>query len=316
MLRILLPAFLLLALAACQSSPKGYDPPHLRKLNAEEVLDRARQKRTLSPYVVFKDSVGSPLSEEYKAKLDKGQLAYDYYVDANDHLVELIVRESTYEDDLLDIQHRTLIAGLRSWEQVEPEKSVDCRVQKRILQMIYKREKELQRVRDSTDLERFMRGFSRVRFSSNSPYRVIDSMFQENKRLVFGLLEKCGVPTKREVGEQGMLGLFYTIQHMAEPRLRVLYYPVIQECVGKGDLQPRCLALMEDRMMRDFGKKQLYGSQLVKKDTSDVWTLYPVRQPEELNLRRAAVGMKPIEDYLESLNVEYSLEGLGIEEGR
>lgn len=311
MLRKLLPAFLLLAIAACQSSPKGYDPPHLRKLNAKEVLDRARQQRTLSPYVVFKDSVGSPLSEEYKKKLDKGQLAYDYYVDANDELVELIVRESTYEDDLLDVQHRTLIAGLRPWEEVEPE-NVDCRVQKRVLQMVYKREKELQKVRDSTDLERFMRGFSRVRFSSDSPYRVIDSMFQENKRLVFGILEKCGAPSKKEVGEQGMMGLFYTIQHMAEPRLRVLYYPVIQESVEKGDLKPRCLAVMEDRMMRDFGKKQLYGSQLIKKDTSDIWTLYPVRQPERLNERRKEMGMEPIEEYLERLQVEYTLEGLGI----
>ncbi|NRB53582.1 MAG: hypothetical protein HRU41_38350 [Saprospiraceae bacterium] len=316
MLRIFLPAFFLLVLAACQSSPKTYDPPHLRKLDAEEVLDRARQKRTLSPYVVFKDSVGSPLSEEYKAKLDKGQLAYDYYVDAKGELVELIVRESTYEDDLLDVQHRTLIAGLRSWEQVEPEKGVDCRVQKRILQMVYKREKELQKVRDSTDLERFMRGFSRVRFSGPNPYQAIDSMFTENKRLIFGILEKCGTPTRREVGEQGMMGLFYTIQHMAQPRLRVLYYPVIKECVDKGDLKPHCLALMEDRMMRDFGKKQLFGSQLMKKDTSEVWTLYPVREPEKLNQRRAAIGLKPIEQYLESLEVEYTLEGLGIEEGK
>ncbi len=314
MLRKLLPAFLALTMAACQSSPKAYDPPHLRKLNAEEILDRARQKISLSPYVVFKDSAGSPLSEAYKTKLDKGQLAYDYYVDANDELVELIVRESTYEDDLLDVQHRTLIAGLRSWEEVEPEKSVDCRVKKRILQMVYKREKELQRVRDTIDLERFMRGFSRVRFSMNSPFQVIDSMFLENKRLVFGILEKCGTPTRREVGEQGMMGLFYTIQHMAEPRLRVLYYPIIKKSIEQGDLRPSCLALMEDRMMRDFGKKQLYGSQLIKKDTSDTWTLYPVRRPDELNLRRKKMGMKPIDAYLESLKIDYTLDGLGIEE--
>ena len=71
---------------------------------------------------------------------------------------------------------------------------------------------------------------------------------------------------------------------------------------------------MEDRMMRDFGKQQLYGSQLIKKDTSDIWTLYPVRQPQQLNERRKEMGMKPIEEYLESLQVDYTLEGLGIEE--
>lgn len=311
MLQRYFPAIFLIVLAACQSNPKSYEPPLLRKLSREEVLDRAREKRSFSPYVVFKDSMGLPLSDEYKDKLDKGQLAYDYYADANDEVVELVVREPTYEDDLLEVQQRTMLAGLRSWEQVEP-KQVDCRVKKRVLQMIYKREKELQKVRDTFDLERFMRGYSRISLPGEERFHFIDSLFIENKQLVLGLLEKCGVPSKKEVGDQGMMGLFYTIHHMHQPRLRIMYYPVIKECVEKGDLNPRCLAMIEDRMMRDFGKKQLYGSQLMKKDTTDTWTLYPLRDPEKLNERRKAVGMKPIEKYLESLDVEYTLEGLGI----
>ncbi|MBX2877768.1 MAG: hypothetical protein KTR30_36950 [Saprospiraceae bacterium] len=313
MLQKYLPAIILLALAGCQSNPKTYEPPDLRKLDAEEVLERARQKRPFSPYVVFKDSLGAPLSDEYREKLDKGQLAYDYYADANDEVIELVVRTPTYEDDLLEVQQRTLMAGLRSWEQVEP-KTVDCDVKRRALRMIYKREKELQKIRDSVDLERFMRGFSRIRLAGEGQFRLIDSLYEENKQLVLGILQKCGIPTKKEVGEQGMMGLFYTLQHMYQPRLRIMYYPVIKECVEKGDLKKRCLAMMEDRMMRDFGKKQLYGTQLVKKDTTDVWTLYKLRDPAQLNQRREAMGMKPIKSYLESLDVEYTLEGLGIEE--
>lgn len=312
MLQKYIPLFWLLVLTACQSNPKTYEPPHLRKLEADEILERARQKRSFSPYVVFKDSMGFPLSEEYREKLDRGQLAYDYYANANDEVVELVVRTPTYEDDLLEVQQRTMIAGLRSWEMVEP-KLVDCKVKKRVLRMIYKREKELQKIRDSVDLERFMRGFSRVNFPGDERFQFIDSLYIENKQLVLGILEKCGIPSKREVGEQGMMGLFYTIQHMHQARLRIMYYPVIKQCVEKGDLKKRCLAMMEDRMMRDFGKKQLYGSQLTKKDTTEVWTLYPLREPETLNKRRKAMGMEPIEKYLESLGIEYTLEGLGIE---
>lgn len=312
MLQKYLPAILLIGLAACQANPKTYDPPHLRKLEADEVLERARQKRSFSPYVVFKDSLGDPLSDEYREKLDKGQLAYDYYANANNEVVELVVRTPTYEDDLLEVQQRTMLAGLHSWEQVEP-KQVDCDVKRRVLRMIYKREKELQKIRDSVDLERFMRGFSRARLGGEGQFRWIDSLYEENKQLVFGILEKCGIPTKKEVGEQGMMGLFYTLQHMFQPRLRILYYPVIKQCVERGDLKKRCLAMMEDRMMRDFGKKQLYGTQLVKQDSTEVWTLYKLRDPTQLNQRRKAVGMPPIEDYLKGLGVAYTLEGLGIE---
>lgn len=357
----LLSILFLMFVIACQSNPPAYQPPNLRKLGREEIIARAQQKLTFSPYAVFKDSLGNPLSDEYREKLDKGQLTYDYYANEENEVLELIVRIPTYEDDILDIQKRAAISGMPSWQGVEPM-AVDCKAKRRILRMVYKREKEIQAIKDSVGLEKFAQGYSRVQFRGAPPpaplflpdelgtgplstidsatfeklmqsqtaaqaawapppidsveanaYDVIQQLLVENKGLVLGLLEKCSVPTKREVGEEGMEGLFYTIQHGAS-FMRVQYYPIIKQCVEKGDLKKHHQAILEDGMMRDFGKEQLYGSQLFQDRETKVWRLYKVRDRKNLDQRRKAVGLEPIEDYLKSLGIDYDLreeEGVG-----
>ena len=80
----------LMLIAACQTNTRHYQPENLRKLSEEEILARAHQKRSFSPYAVFKDSLGLPLSDEYKEKLDRGELTYDYYANAKNEVMELI----------------------------------------------------------------------------------------------------------------------------------------------------------------------------------------------------------------------------------
>jgi hypothetical protein len=85
---------------------------------------------------------------------------------------------------------------------------------------------------------------------------------------------------------------------------------MLKQCVNNGDLKKDCLAILEDRMMRDFNKKQLYGSQLKKDRETGIWTLHPVRDPENLNKRRKKMGLEPIEEYLKGLDIEYDLAGV------
>ena len=89
--------------------------------------------------------------------------------------------------------------------------------------------------------------------------------------------------------------------------MRVQYYPIIKQCVEKGDLKKHHQAILEDGMMRDFGKEQLYGSQLFQDRETKVWRLYKVRDRKNLDQRRKAVGLEPIEDYLKSLEIDYDL---------
>ena len=318
--RNLLALFVLamILIVACQTNTRHYQPENLRKLSHEEVLARARQKLSFSPYAVFKDSLGLPLSAEYKEKLDRGELTYDYYANALNEVVELVVRIPTYEDDLFNIQRKAALSGLSYWERGEPVE-VNCRTKKQLLTMIYKRKKEEQAIRDTIKAERYVQegGPYSIRYvdgqilhlQDDNPYAMLHNMSLENEELVIKLLEECSLPTKREVGEAGMKGLFFTIQE-SSPRFRALYYATVKQCVDNGDLKKKNLAILEDRMMRDYSKKQLYGSQLIKGKEKDVWTLYPVRDPINLDKRRKKVGLKPIEKYLKSLELEYDLSGI------
>ncbi len=304
-------------IVACQTNTRHYQPEDLRKLSGEEILARARQKHNFSPYAVFKDSLGLPLSDEYKEKLDRGELTYDYYANAQNEVVELVVRTPNYEDDLLNIQKKAALSGLTFRGSREPVE-VSCRAKKQILTMIYKRKKEAQAIRDTINAESYVQegGSYSIRYvdgqilhlQDDNPYPMLHNMSLENEDLVIKLLEECSLPSKREVGEAGMKGLFFTI-HESSPRFRALYYDIVKQCVDNGDLKKKNLAILEDRMMRDYSKKQLYGSQLKKDRDTEVWTLYPVRDPENLDKRRKKMGLEPIEDYLKSLEIEYDLAG-------
>ena len=68
-------------------------------------------------------------------------------------------------------------------------------------------------------------------------------------------------------------------------------------------LRPGSLALLEDRILMRTGKKQKYGSQVTC--PNGVCDVYPIEDPDNVNKRRASVGLEPIEDYLMRFGIEY-----------
>ncbi|MDQ3394850.1 MAG: hypothetical protein M3512_12165 [Bacteroidota bacterium] len=65
---------------------------------------------------------------------------------------------------------------------------------------------------------------------------------------------------------------------------------------------------MEDRMLMDRGEKQKYGSQVIKDNGSDEWTLYPIQDPENVNKMREKNGLGPLEEYLRHFGIENKIE--------
>ncbi|MEX2232547.1 MAG: DUF6624 domain-containing protein [Cyclobacteriaceae bacterium] len=127
---------------------------------------------------------------------------------------------------------------------------------------------------------------------------------RDNQIKVISIIEKCGWPTKEKVGEKGMESVFLVIQH-ASKKIRATYFPLIKQSAEKGDLKLGAVALMEDRMLMENGQKQKYGSQLVRTGDGPL-TLYPIEDPENINKRRAAMGLGSIEEYLKHFGLEYA----------
>lgn len=108
-----------------------------------------------------------------------------------------------------------------------------------------------------------------------------------------------------EVGKQGAQTIFLVIQH-ADSLTQTTYLPLMREAVKKGKAQPQHLALLEDRVLTDQGKEQIYGSQVRTNDAGKN-EFFPIKDEANVNKRRASVGLQPLEEYAKFFGINYIL---------
>lgn len=54
---------------------------------------------------------------------------------------------------------------------------------------------------------------------------------------------------------------------------------------------------MTDRLLMHFGYPQVYGSQILNGE------LYTIENPDSVDIRRASVGLGPLEEYLKNFDL-------------
>jgi hypothetical protein len=90
------------------------------------------------------------------------------------------------------------------------------------------------------------------------------------------------------------------VQHADEDKAlqrRALH--LLEEAAHKGEASKSNLAYLTDRVRINAGQKQIYGTQLEWPD-ADHPRPKPTEDPSNLNKRRAAMGLPPIEKYLKT----------------
>jgi hypothetical protein len=72
----------------------------------------------------------------------------------------------------------------------------------------------------------------------------------------------------------------------------------LMEAAARGDVKPRHIAYLSDRVLVHEGKKQMYGTQLQEQGGG----LRPLPIADEANVdqRRALAGMEPLAEYLKT----------------
>jgi hypothetical protein len=120
------------------------------------------------------------------------------------------------------------------------------------------------------------------------------------------ILDEYGWLGFDQVGRQGALTIFLVIQH-SPLKVQQKYLPMMREAVAKKQAVPGNLALLEDRVAMREGKKQIYGSQ-VHTDSTGRNFLAPLEDPDNVDKRRAQVGLGPLADYLKQFGIKWDLE--------
>lgn len=119
-----------------------------------------------------------------------------------------------------------------------------------------------------------------------------------NLAIVERILDAYGWPSS--LSEEANSAIFLVIDHSNLETMKK-YQPVFQDAVKKGYIQMDDLVTMEDRMLMNSGKPQVYGTQAysITKEGKNTIYIWPVDNPDKLNGRRASVGLSTIEEYIE-----------------
>lgn len=118
------------------------------------------------------------------------------------------------------------------------------------------------------------------------------------------IIEQHGWLGPEFIGQRANSTLFLVIQH-SDQKTQEKYLPMMREAVLNGKAEPSALALLEDRVALGQGKKQIYGSQIItdKKTGKDV--IAPIEDESNVNIRRAKVGLPPLEVYSKLFGINY-----------
>lgn len=124
----------------------------------------------------------------------------------------------------------------------------------------------------------------------------------ENQKLVAEFLEKYGWPKISDYGDEPSQVVFLVIQH-ADLTYQKRYFELARTAAESGDLEKSAFALLQDRVLINEGKKQIYGSQ-VNIDRMGKPSFYPIEDEENVDKRRAEVGLEPLAEYGKRFGIE------------
>ena len=144
------------------------------------------------------------------------------------------------------------------------------------------------------------------KYRLTSDWKMVRKMDSINQKEIIQILDQHGWISEGIIGKKASAAIFLVIQH-ADLRIQEKYLPIMRTAVKSGAARITDLALLEDRVLMRQGRKQIYGSQVVRNSEGN-WIVYPIEDPTHVDKRRLEIGLLPIADYLNKLGVTWNLE--------
>ena len=110
-----------------------------------------------------------------------------------------------------------------------------------------------------------------------------------------------------EVGKQGSSNFWLMMQHCdKDPKFQEEVLSEMKKHIERKNADPSNYAYLIDRVNVNTGKPQVYGTQMRLNKDQTSYEPKPVIDSENLNKRRAEVGLGAIEEYIGVMNSHYS----------
>ncbi|MDB5029801.1 DUF6624 domain-containing protein [Mucilaginibacter sp.] len=137
-------------------------------------------------------------------------------------------------------------------------------------------------------------------------WQLINKLDSVNQQKVETIIDKYHWPKSNEIDKEGSNAIFLVIQH-AKLAMKLKYLPLIKEAYKMDLVTAPDMALLEDRINTMQHKKQLYGSQLIGDGTGKYY-VEPLEDPDNVDKRRAEMGLQPMNEYLKYWKMAWDVE--------
>ena len=170
-----------------------------------------------------------------------------------------------------------------------------CNQYNRILEEVYNND---QVAREWTNKMSSLSADEIVKYSTEMER--VDSL---NQAIVFGILDKEGWPS--HLSDKANRAIWIVIDH-SDLAYRSKYLGLVKEKADEGVLDKTDYAILNDRVLMEEGKPQIYGTQIkmvatiVDDEIAMQLCLWPVENPAALDSLRSTVGLSPVEEYLKT----------------
>ena len=116
--------------------------------------------------------------------------------------------------------------------------------------------------------------------------------------------DRHGYPGKSLVGKEQASTAFFVIQH-ADLAFQEKYLPLLKQAADAKEIRWRSVALLVDRVHVGQGKKQIYGSQYTRDETTGNFYFFPIENPYKIDSVRATVGLSSFQKYADRANIKW-----------
>lgn len=246
--------------------------PELRELTRDQmqqmIIDRQITMPRKLPYY---SEDGSLVSENLGSAELANPISTTWFINDKNELVHVQILDIS--QGLAQLQKKPLVADLNT---------VDCTNLKSVLNRLFDR-----------------------MLMENEDSGLTELLQKQNTEALEHILKTCGFPTSQTAGEDGMQTVWSLLQD-ASKETRTTYFPAVIEASKNGDLERQDVALMQDKLLMDYGKPQLYGSQVLRNDNG-IFELYKLENPSGVDARRAIMGMTPLAEYLTHFKIDFNV---------
>ncbi len=139
-------------------------------------------------------------------------------------------------------------------------------------------------------------------------FKLQTETFKAHIPILKQIIRKHGFPAFELVGEEAARNFFTMVQHSdSDLEFQKSYLKKAKKFVRKKQFDARNFAFLTDRVNLNSGKPQIYGTQ-VTYDQAGKAIPKNLKDAENVNKNRAAVGLEPIEEYLNKMTELHKLQ--------